>query len=77
MQPANAGYGTLLGGLQLGEPREVQGTTPGIERKKGGAGVSKQDIIEKIKKAKRLAEKGVDGEKESAQKRVEEMMQRY
>lgn len=39
--------------------------------------MSKQDIIEKIKKVKRLAEKGVDGEKESAQKRVEEMMQRY
>ena len=39
--------------------------------------MSKQDIIDKIKKVKRLAEKGVDGEKESAQKRVEEMMQRY
>jgi hypothetical protein len=37
MQPANAGHSTLLGGLQLGEPREVQGTTPGFEAKKGEA----------------------------------------
>ena len=39
--------------------------------------MSKQDIIDRIRKVKRLAENGVDGEKDSARLRVEELMKRY
>lgn len=39
--------------------------------------MSKQDIIDRIRKVKRLAENGVEGEKDSAKLRVEELMKRY
>lgn len=39
--------------------------------------MSKQDIIDRIRKVKRLAEDGIEGEKEAAKARVEELMQRY
>ena len=38
--------------------------------------MSKQDIIDRIRKVRRLAENGVDGEKDSAKLRVEELMKR-
>ena len=39
--------------------------------------MSKQDIIDRIRKVKRLAEDGIEGEKEAAKARVEELMHRY
>lgn len=39
--------------------------------------MTKQEIIERIKKVKRLAESGVEGEKENAQSMVDELMNQY
>lgn len=39
--------------------------------------MKKEQIIEKIKKLQKLAESGVDGEKENAARRVQEIMEKY
>lgn len=39
--------------------------------------MTKEEIIEKLKKLRRLADKGIDGEKDNAQRRVEELMAKY
>lgn len=39
--------------------------------------MTKEEIIEKLKKLRRLADDGVDGEKDNARRRVEELMAKY
>lgn len=39
--------------------------------------MTKEEIIEKLKKLRRLADGGVDGEKDNAQRRIEELMSKY